>query len=64
MLRDKLTSQNRRWESICNQVANRRDRLLSVFKLFLCLTHEDLNFYLNEYLVIDPNHTRFRVELQ
>lgn len=26
MLRDKLTSQNRRWESICNQVANRRDR--------------------------------------
>ena len=26
MLRDKLATQNRRWESICNQVTDRRDR--------------------------------------
>ena len=26
MLRDKLTTQNRRWESICNHVTDRRDR--------------------------------------
>lgn len=26
MLRDKLATQNRRWESICNQVIDRRDR--------------------------------------
>ena len=26
MLRDKLATQNRRWESICNEVTDRRDR--------------------------------------
>ena len=30
MLRDKLASQNRRWESICIQVADRRDRWVFV----------------------------------
>ena len=28
MLRDKLATQNRRWQSICNQVTDRRDRYL------------------------------------
>ena len=33
MLRDKLATQNRRWESICNQVTDRRDRYLEALIL-------------------------------